>query len=158
MWSHYGDSHKGVCLTVEVPSSLIYPVCYTSKRLQKNSDINKLLKNGKFKNKKSIPANYDSLSNLKKQAYIKDSKWSDEREYRIVFNDNEDGLIRENGKTFMSVKIKNIYLGANFNKNDNGIQKAIVEACKKKNISIKQMVLSDTDYSLKIQEYNYGSI
>ena len=30
IWSHYTDSHKGVCLTVEVPRKLLYPVHYSS--------------------------------------------------------------------------------------------------------------------------------
>ena len=52
----------------------------------------------------------------KKIAYIKDKKWLYEKEYRIVFDkDDELGLIYEDGKWFMSVKITNVYLGANCN-------------------------------------------
>lgn len=32
MWSHYTEAHKGMCLTVEVPKRLVYPMCYISKR------------------------------------------------------------------------------------------------------------------------------
>ena len=33
IWSHYTDSHKEVCLTVKVPNNLVYPICYSTKRI-----------------------------------------------------------------------------------------------------------------------------
>lgn len=92
---------------------------------------------------------FSILSKNKKIAYIKDKKWIYEKEYRIVFDkDDEVGLICENGKWFMSVKIKNIYLGANFDKNETKTKTEIIEACKRNNIKITQMGLSGNDYSV----------
>ena len=52
----------------------------------------------------------------------------------------------------MSVKITNIYLGANFEKNNDKIKAEIREACKRNNVLITQMSLSVTDYSVKVNK------
>ena len=152
IWSHYTNSHKGVCLTVQVPNHLVYPICYSTKRVYEDSDIDKLIALSTKSSKKSVDKDFSSLSNNKKIAMIKDKKWLYEKEYRIVFDkSDESGLIFEDGKWFMSVKITNIYLGANFTKNESAIQERILEACKRNKVKIAQMVLSDSDYSVKVK-------
>ena len=89
---------------------------------------------------------------LQAQKTSKGKKWRYENEYRIVFDKNDEfGLIYEDGKWFMSVKISNVYFGANFDKNDARIQEEIAEACKRNKIKVTQMVLSDSDYSIKVK-------
>lgn len=150
IWSHYTDSHKGVCLTVKVPNNLVYPICYSTKRIYEDSDIDNIISSSTRITKKSVEKDFSPLSKDKKIAYIKDKKWIYEKEYRVVFDKTDEaGLIYHDGKWFMSVRIKNIYLGANFNKNETEIKKKIIEACKRNKIKITQMVLSDTDYSVK---------
>ena len=152
IWSHYTDSHKGVCLTVKVPNNLVYPICYSTKRIYEDSDIDNIISSSTRITKKSVEKDFSPLSKDKKIAYIKDKKWIYEKEYRVVFDKTDEaGLIYHDGKWFMSVRIKNIYLGANFNKNETEIKKKIIEACKRNKIKITQMVLSDTDYSVKIK-------
>ena len=117
--------------------------------------IDKIISKRQKIGKKSTEKTYYHFSRKKKIAYIKDQKWKYEKEYRIVFDENEeDGLIFENDKWFMSVKITNIYLGVNFRKNDVDIQKAIINACKKNDVHITQMELSDKDYSLRVSKAN----
>ena len=131
IWSHYTDSHKGVCLTVEVPNRLVYPICYSTKRIYEDSDIDNIISSSIKIAKKSVDKDFSALSKNKKIAYIKDKKWLYEKEYRIVFDkDDEFGLIYEDGKWFMSVKITNVYLGANFYKNEARIQSEIMDAIK----------------------------
>ena len=150
IWSHYTDSHKGVCLTVKVPNNLVYPICYSTKRIYEDSDIDNIISSSTRIAKKSVDKDFSPLSKDKKIAFIKDKKWIYEKEYRVVFDKTDEaGLIYHDGKWFMSVRIKNIYLGANFNKNETEIKKKIIEACKRNKIKITQMVLSDTDYSVK---------
>lgn len=152
IWSHYTDSHKGVCLTVKVPNRLVYPICYSTKRIYEDSDIDNIISSSKIIAKKSVDKDFSALSKNKKIAYIKDKKWLYEKEYRIVFDkDDEPGLIYEDGKWFMSVKITNIYLGANFYKNKAMIQSKIMNACKCNKVKVTQMVLSDSDYSVKVK-------
>lgn len=150
IWSHYTDSHKGVCLTVKVPNKLVYPICYSTKRIYEDSDIDNIISSSTKITKKSVEKDFSLLSKDKKIAYIKDKKWMYEKEYRIVFDKSDEaGLIYHDGKWFMSVKITNIYLGVNFDRNKEEIKRKILESCKRNKIKITQMVLSDTDYSVK---------
>lgn len=152
IWSHYTDSHKGVCLTVKVPNNLVYPICYSTKRIYEDSDIDNIISSSTRIAKKSLDKDFSALSKSKKIAYIKDKKWLYEKEYRIVFDkDDEFGLIHEDGKWFMSVKISNVYLGANFDKNNVKTQEKIMKACKRNKIKVTKMVLSDSDYSVKVK-------
>ena len=152
MWAHYGDSYKGVCLTIEVPKKLVYPICYTSKRLKDNSNLNKMISNSKKNCKKNLQDNnIAKLSNEnKKKAYFKDKRWMYEKEYRIVFDetDNDDiqQLIKDGNNYFYKVHIKNIYLGINFDKDN----KEILKECQKQKINITEMKLSDNDYSIRV--------
>lgn len=150
IWSHYTDSHKGVCITVKVPNNVVYPICYSTKRIYEDSDIDDIISSSTKITKKSVEKDFSLLSKDKKIAYIKDKKWMYEKEYRVVFDkSDEDGLIYHDGKWFMSVKITNIYFGANFERNKVEIQRKIIEACERNKVKITQMVLSDTDYSVK---------
>ena len=150
IWSHYTDSHKGICLTVKVPADCVYPICYVKERVKENTNLDELIaKNIKWR-KKNLKKPFSLLSNDKKVAYIKNRKWEYENEYRIIFNKyDESGLIYENGKWYMSVKIKNVYLGVNFEKNDQKTIDEILSACKRNNINVTEMVLSNSDYSVK---------
>lgn len=53
IWSHYTDSHKGVCLTIKVPNHLVYPICYSTKRVYVDSNIDDIIVTG-TKNAKKI--------------------------------------------------------------------------------------------------------
>lgn len=152
IWSHYTDSHKGVCLTVKVPNYLVYPMCYSTERIYEDSDIDNIISSSTKSAKKSTEKDLSLLSKDKKIAYIKDKKWIYEKEYRIVFNKNDESrLIFENGKWYMSVKITNIYLGVNFDKNDDKIKKEILKACERNKIKVTPMVLSNSDYSVNVK-------
>lgn len=153
MWSHYTKSHEGVCLTVRVPNTWVYPICYTSKRVYTDSNIEQILDTGIIKSKKSVLKPYSSLRPLKKIAFVKDKKWMYEHEYRLVFDhEDESSLIFEDGKWYVPVKITNIYLGVNFNRNEEETKDKIINACKRNNVKITQMVLSCDDYSLIIRK------
>ena len=109
--------------------------------------------------KKNVDKDFSQLSRDKKIAYIKDKKWLYEKEYRIVFDKSEEsGLIFESGNWYISVKVTNIYLGVNFDRNSTGVKSEIIEACRRNNVSIKRMVLSDNDYSVKPQKWEGSQI
>lgn len=152
IWSYYTDSHKGVCITVKVPKQLVRPICYSAKRVYNDSDVDSIISSSRFNSKKNIIPDFSMFSLNKKIAYIKDKKWIYEKEYRIVFDNNDENkLTFDNGKWFMPVEITNIYLGVNFKKNDKKIQDEIQEACKRNNIKITQMMLSRMDYSVRVK-------
>lgn len=146
LWSHYAESHKGVCITVKVPRKWVHPICYSSLRIYEDSDIDTILSKGNYQGKQNIPKPPLSLSIDKKIAYIKDKKWSYEKEYRIVFDESDkENVIIEDGKWFLPIKITNIYIGIRCELSDE-----IKEICRQKNIKITKMSLSQTDYSVKI--------
>ncbi len=148
MWSHYADSHKGACLTLEVPRIYLRAVCDTNTQPTSKTNVTTLLKNSKIKVKKGVCKEYDTFSNDKKFAYIKSKAWKYEKEYRIVFDKDEDGLIREGDQTYMSVKINNIYLGVRNDMNKN----KLIELCNKYNITVKQMILGNGSFNLQLQK------
>lgn len=160
MWSHYADSHRGVCLTVQVPQELVFSICYSSERVFENSDIDKIVRKSLKGRKTNVNNDYNSLSLDKKIAFIKDKKWYYENEYRVVCdNDDEHFLCYERGKWYLPVKITNIYLGVNFKRgNDKEKRKKIIAACKEKKITIKQMEFSETKYALMPKEIRYDDI
>lgn len=155
MWSHYADSHEGVCLTVKVPKHIVYPIVYSRKRVYSDSCLDDIIMNGIRTSKRLSGKNFSSLSNNKKIAYIKDEKWKYEKECRVVFDvTDECGLIFDDDKWFMSVKISNIYLGVRFFNNKKEICKSILDACKQYNVTVKEMVMSDRKYELKVKPYD----
>ena len=149
LWSHYAESHKSVCLTVKIPQNLVYPICYSTERVCNDSDLDQMIDKSIKKSKRNISTSYSSLSNKKKIAYIKDKQWMYEKEYRIVFDETDEaGLIFEGDKWYMSVKITNVYLGVNFDKNEEKIKSEIIEACTRNGVKVSQMVLSEKNYAL----------
>ena len=149
IWSHYTQSHKGICLTVKVPKRFVYPLCYTSARVYEDSDVDEIIRKSKIYSKRNLVKEYLELNRNKKIALIKDKKWAYEKEYRLVFDKSDESeLIFENGNWYLPVKITNIYLGVNFDKNVSDIKNQILNICKKKDVSVKQMLMSNTQYAI----------
>ena len=154
MWSHYGESHKGVCLAIDVPKKLVFPICYTGKRIYDDSNIDQILAD--INKNKNIKANlikpFSSISIKKRYAYVKDQKWKYEKEYRIVFDEDDEHqlhqLIHEKDNWYLKVKIKRMYLGVNFHKNDPSKIKEILDTCKLNGIDIIYMKMSNSNYSV----------
>lgn len=155
IWSHYTQSHKGICLTVKVPKRFVYPLCYTSARVYEDSDVDEIIRKSKIYSKRNLVKDYSELNRNKKIALIKDKKWAYEKEYRLVFDKSgESELIFENGNWYLPVKITNIYLGVNFDKNVSDIKNQILNICKKKDVSVKQMLMSNTQYAIEVEKDN----
>lgn len=148
MWSHYADSHRGLCLAVKVPAEMVYYVCYTSERLSTESDINKIISKCKDKGKKNLRKPYDHLSHIHKAALIKDQKWAYEKEYRIVCSEDQQDLICKEEHYNFPVKIERVYLGCRFNENDRTRVDEIIQACLNHNVELKQMCRSQSSYAL----------
>lgn len=148
MWSHYADSHKGLCLAVKVPAEMVYYVCYTGERLFVNSNIDEIINKCKSQGKENLRKSYEQLSDEHKAALLKDQKWAYEKEYRIVCSEKQTELIDEEGYYSLPVKIERVYLGCRFNENDLMKREAIIQACLAHNVEIKQMRLSQSNYSL----------
>ena len=126
IWSHYTQSHKGICLTVKVPKRFVYPLCYTSARVYEDSNIDEIIRKSKIYSKRNLVKDYSELNRNKKIGLIKDKKWAYEKEYRLIFDESDEPeLIFENDNWYLPVKITNIYLGVNFDKNNSEIKNKI---------------------------------
>ena len=148
MWSMYSNSHKGVCLYVEIEKDLVSPIIYTSKRIDTTVDYKTFIKSKcYFVNKKSI--SFTKSSEESYSYYVKDSKWKDEKEYRCIFPKNSNRIYSamKDNKThfFFFVYVLKVYLGTNISKDN---KKAIIRIAKQKNIEVHQMVLSEKQYGL----------
>lgn len=154
MWSHYADSHKGLCLVVEVPESLVCPVCYSGNRIFEDSNIDDILIKGKstskklLKNKPIIDLPYEH-----KVALIKDQKWEYEKEYRIVLDESSPLLtVDSENRFFFDLKIKRIYLGCRFEENKAEAKTSILSACSDNSIGIQRMYMSKENYAVKAEK------
>lgn len=152
MWSYYGENHKGICVSVKVPKRLVHPICYTSERVYVDSDVDAIIARSAEKRKSNIKKPPSEMRKDKKIAFIKDRKWKDEKEYRIVLDDidkkNEKRLEQDNGDWFLRVKIDKVYLGVFFEKNTEEIKCEIRNACKNE-IDIIEMRMSTVRYSIE---------
>lgn len=156
MWSHYADSHKGACLAIKVPKHLVYPIVYTTKRVFTDTDIDDLIKKNVVWKKKKLEKDFSLLSHAKKVAYIKDKKWIEENEYRIVLDANDKNEWEsepEDKKWYLPAEIERVYLGANFALNKEQTMKDVLEACVQNKVETKKMVLSKTNYALEVKDY-----
>jgi len=146
MWSHYADSHKGVCVTIEVPDSLIFPAYYTRERVYDDTDLDILLsKTNKRKVKKNLVKTYDMLSK-KKLGYVKDSTWAYENEYRVVFYDKERTKLINGEK--LKIKIHKVYLG---NQIDSGKGNEIRNVCIANHIDVARILFTDNEYAIRVR-------
>lgn len=146
MWAHYADSHKGVCLTLELDEELVYPVFYTNKRIYNNTNLNMLVRHGNLKRSviRKLSKEYD-MEPRKKLGFVKDSTWTYENEYRVVCYGKERDILEN--RDYLKVHVRNVYLGACISEHD---EKIIRNICKKKKVSVKKISFNKDSYSIKV--------
>ncbi|MGL4571843.1 MAG: DUF2971 domain-containing protein [Clostridium sp.] len=129
MWSHYADNHKGICIEYEFDEidklGEVYPVIYT----ENISDLTKDMIN-------SNP--YGIL----KRFMTKYKAWEYEKEWRIIYKNNDPSTIGGNSEF---AKIKSIYLGC---KIEDENKKAIIRLAKSKGVKIYQCSMRSDKYEL----------
>lgn len=118
MWSHYADSHRGVCLEFEKPKQEEFAeVEYTNKRPTiKMYNLFSTYIAHDFIGKKIEAEGFKYAKDLIKPFFIKSTDWSYEEEIRCLFStkDYEKDKISYYGENyFVNVgKIKKIYIGS----------------------------------------------
>lgn len=116
MWSHYGDSHKGVCFEFEEDRDIFKEVKYTDERSKLN--LKKLVERYlmcEFKNEECDLSEDEYQKSIIEQFFTKQNDWSYEQEIRCVLskdNTSLDDFYYENGNYFLKMKIKKIYIGS----------------------------------------------
>lgn len=158
MWSHYADEHRGICLAVSIPNELTFPICYTKTRLRTSTNILALLSGNKKGGKRNIYKSFDNLSYEQKAALIKGKNWAYEKEYRITCTTGQGDYLAEDGQFYFPVKVVRVYLGCRFDRNPQEKKEELFCECKKKNIEIKQIGLSNTAYALSVYNLESGKV
>ncbi len=143
MWSHYGDSHKGVC------------VRFNGKKLYdfiiKDCVMKKLVISWDYvlyQSKYPVlnPYELDERDRVLKSLLIKSSSWKYENEFRLILFNNPNKAIK-----FPKGSIDQIILGCNISPSN---KKAIILIAAKKNIQVLQSYLKRTKYGLEYIKEN----
>ena len=139
MWSHYADSHRGICIeydftqTVKSYKEVVFPIEYRSKL--PDFPYGALFEYNKKNEEQVRIAIIDCL-------LTKDNCWEYEGEWRILHDANA-------GHMCPMPPISCIYLGA---KMEDGLKRTVIQLAKDKGIPVKQMVLKDNTYELFAQD------
>jgi hypothetical protein len=137
LWSHYADSHKGVCVEFDAtkpPISLAFKVHYSNKYPK---------------------AIYPPPSNQRVfvPALTKSKEWEYEDEFRTIFREDIDNP-KIDGKSLIlnGDEILNVYLGAEI---DTQLKEELLSIILKSSFSPKIWVsnLSESSFSLSFSEY-----
>ena len=115
MWSHYADSHRGVCFEFEENRDFFKKVNYSSQRTNINlyDAISRVLAFD-FLNEKISYKDKKFSDIMLNPLYTKSLEWAYENEVRCVLSDNEPNTLGFNyidGKHFLEMKITKIYVG-----------------------------------------------
>lgn len=175
MWSHYADSHKGICVEYDLKNltedpfdtkKYLFPVVYKERRsLVRNVDI---LINSVCELNKAIAENYvyepsdsfETLDDLLPLFVSKGKEWKYEDEWRIIFtkkhmyNVDKDKLYSGN----IEFKcISGIYLGYRIGSE---IRKNILEIAERlkneteRKINVYQSMIDKEKYLIKFEQIN----
>jgi len=146
MWSHYADSHKGVCITLEIEDAYIYPAYYTRERVYDDTNLDILLSHeNRRKVKRNLDKPYDMVAK-KKLGYVKDSTWSYENEYRVVFYDKERSTLIDGER--LRVKIHKVYLGNCIEPQN---EKIIKDVCRINRIDVTKIKFTESGYAIRVK-------
>ena len=149
MWSHYADSHRGVCIEFESDDSIMRDVRYTDKRVHIN--INKALEiifGYDFVNKKISYRDKKLMSCLLMPFFTKSLDWSYENEVRCLLSKDDyniKGVKFDNGQMFLQLKIKKIYVGI---KASGELLNEVLRLAKNRQIPIIFMKESNFNYAI----------
>lgn len=130
MWAHYANNHKGFCVEYEVSDpKKIYPVIYTETRQENHNLIVQMVKTFYNLNRQEERNDHHAMNAktfddaMKYISYIylinatKNSSWSYEKEYRIIFAKFEPD--KSNGELVRcsdcGIKAKRVYVGNSCN-------------------------------------------
>lgn len=139
MWSHYSDTHKGICIEYNTDDfdfrSPIFKVLYSQDRYDMTEFPDH--DNGSVK----------SHSMLYNAYLTKAEDWSYEKEWRLIYNlmPHEMG---QKSITIASPKPSKIYLGSYFDKNEKEKKDRLISISNQHNIPTAQMKLDNTKFRM----------
>ena len=148
MWSHYADSHKGVCFMYDVPSVHFKDVKYSRQR--NNMKLLTLISHLMSLDLTNRIAyiDYKYAEGIMNPFFSKSKEWHYEHEVRYLNIGNNDTIKNKRGKWFYKIgKPKAIYFGCKCDLDSEGEQKILAYA-KKNNIKCYIMNKRQDEYKL----------
>ena len=169
MWSHYANSHKGICVEYDLKKIIddpykivghLFPVIYSKSRMIRRN-IDSLIRSQSDLNK-AIAEHYvydgeEPLDDLLPLFLFKDSVWQYENEWRIIYTrknmyDNDDDILYAGNLSFPCVS--NIYLGYRIHPE---IRKNLIEICTRlcesgQKVKVYQAKLKNETYEIVFDE------
>ena len=146
MWSHYADSHKGLCFEFDIPDSKLanyqfMNVLYSDSRVTMN--IN-LLKSIKPETLNDETYSIEIKGDLKPLYIVKSLVWKHEHEIRLIYKDKtydeESDFV-----TFVLPYLTHIYLGVNIPSSE---EKKVLKLAKKVGVSVSKMCVDKELFKL----------
>ena len=116
MWSHYANSHNGVCFEFEEDRPFFKDVIYSEERPK--IDLYKAMTRilgYDFLNERITYQDKVLVESILTPFFIKSKEWSYEEEVRCLLSDDElntEGFEYRDGKEFLKMRISKIYVGA----------------------------------------------
>ena len=145
LWAHYADNHRGICIEYDLKNcgnNFLKTLCFPVNYVEKNDSTDDLISLIVYKN-------FDEWHFLYKSANTKSIDWKYEKEWRIVFIEN-NGIHTDfysfNKHYTISIEPKSIYLVL---KIDEEIKQRIMDICRFRKINLYQMVKKDYNFILK---------
>lgn len=115
MWSHYANSHSGVCFEFEEDRPFFRDVSYSDERPK--IDLYKAMSRilgYDFANEKITYQDKVLIESVLTLFFVKSREWSYEEEVRCLLSDEElhtEGFEYRDGKEFLKMRISKIYIG-----------------------------------------------
>lgn len=140
MWSHYADSHKGICIEyntenwfpINIRKRLLFPVIYQDEVFDATEHLINHINNDDFNNL------YPFISGA-----TKSTQYSFEREWRFIINlgefEPQNYPMQCLNKVFLGVQISDEH------------KNQVLEICKTNKIDVYQTVISSTKYEIEFK-------
>lgn len=148
MWSHYAESHKGICIEFNpYDDNDFKEVSYSKKRIKFDmKNITSIVLAYDYLGEKVNPKNKIVMKSIMKSFLTKSEDWKYEEEVRSIYstNDNSGRVTFENNKYLVNPgDIVAIYVGCKMSKeNENKVRELA------KTIPVYRMVESETEYKV----------
>lgn len=154
MWSHYADSHRGVCIEFDETRSFFNDVKYSNAKCKLDlfAATSRILAYD-FIGEKLGYGDAEFASNMLAPFYTKSSDWSYEEEVRCVLSDKEEknnGYRHENGLTLLDMNIKRILVGSKARVDD---LHELIRAAKNRGIPVVFMKEDPERYAI-VEDHN----
>lgn len=141
MWSHYAESHKGICIEYaierwhnnDIRRRLLFPVIYSNDIYDSTKHLENYILNLEFNNL------YPIISGTRKSL-----DWKYEKEWRLIFQIGESF---KSQNYLMDCQSK-VYLGMKMSLED---KIKIIEICQRKNVEVFETQLDNKSMKLKFK-------